>query len=76
MTAIGMGLAFGAYSLGIWGYCLVRGYNVPFTSMFGQTWPSTAQVNQTAPTAGHSLGTINNNTQITNQAILNQEQGQ
>lgn len=39
MTGIGMGLAFAAYTLGIWGYILVRGYNVPFTSMFGQTWP-------------------------------------
>ena len=39
MTAIGMGLAFAAYTLGMWGYCLVRGYNVPFASLFAQTWP-------------------------------------
>lgn len=74
MTAIGMGLAFGAYAIGMWGYCLVRGYNVPFTAMFGQTWPG-AQVNATAPTAGHKLGIINNNTEVTNPAQLNAGQG-
>lgn len=63
MTGIGMGLMFGAYTLGIWGYCLIRGYNVPFTSMFGQTWPGT-QVSTTAPSGGHRLGTINGSTQV------------
>jgi hypothetical protein len=58
-----MALAFGAYTLGMWGYCLVRGYNVPFTSMFGVTWPG-AQSNTTGPTGGHRLGTINNSTQV------------
>jgi hypothetical protein len=75
VTGIGMGLLFGAYTLGLWGYCLVRGYNVPFTSMFGQTWPG-AQVNSTAPAAGHSLGTINNSTQVTSPGQLSAEQGQ
>lgn len=75
MTTIGIGGAFAAYALGIWGYCLIRGYNVPFTSMFGTTWPG-AQVNQTAPAAGHSLGTINNNTQVTSPGQLSAEQGQ
>lgn len=61
-----MGLAFAAYTLGIWGYCLVRGYNVPFTSMFGQTWPGT-QISGSAtlvPSPGHKLGTITGNEQI------------
>jgi hypothetical protein len=75
VIAIGGGLLYGAYVLGLWGYCLVRGYNVPFTSMFGQTWPG-AQVNQTAPTDGHSLGTINNNTQVTSPGQLSSGLGQ
>jgi len=74
VTAIGMGLAFGAYSLGLWGYCLVRGYNVPFLSMFALTWPG-SQVNETAPTAGHKLGTINNNTEVTSPGQLSAQQG-
>lgn len=53
MTAIGMGLAFGAYTLGLWGYCLVRGYNVPFTALFAQTWPGT----QSRKTASSASGT-------------------
>jgi hypothetical protein len=75
MTAIGMGLAFGAYALGVWGYCLIRGYNVPFTSMFAQTWPG-SQVNMTAPANGHSLGIINNSTQVTSPGQLNADAGQ
>ena len=58
-----MGLAFGAYSLGLWGYCLIRGYNVPFTSMFAQAWPG-AQAAATAPTDGHKLGTITGNAEV------------
>jgi len=73
VTTIGIGMVFGAYALGMWGYCLVRGYNVTFPQLFGQTWPG-QQVNSTAPADGHSLGVINNNTEITNPAILNQEQ--
>jgi hypothetical protein len=64
MTAIGMGVAFAAYTIGMWGYCLIRGYNVTFTSLFKQTWPG-VQANETAPTQGHKLGTINNSTNVT-----------
>lgn len=38
MIAIGLGVLWGGYTVGIWGYCLVRGYNVPFTQLFGSTW--------------------------------------
>jgi hypothetical protein len=68
MTGIGMGLAFGGYTLALWGYCLIRGYNVPFKSMFGQTWPG--QQNQITGSAtitatpGHALGTVTGNQEI------------
>jgi hypothetical protein len=65
MTPIGMGLTFAAYTLGLWGYCLTRSYDVPFSALFKPTWPG-VQVNETAPTGGHKLGTINNSTNLTN----------
>jgi hypothetical protein len=34
-----MGLVFAGYAIGIWGYCLVRGYNVRFTDVFAPAWP-------------------------------------
>ena len=43
MVAIGMALIWGGYTIGIWGYCLVNGYDVPFTSLFGTSWKSAAQ---------------------------------
>ena len=40
MVAIGMALIWGGYTIGIWGYCLVNGYDVTFTSLFGTKWVS------------------------------------
>ena len=65
MIPVGMGLTFAAYTLGLWGYCLCRSYDVPFSALWQQTWPG-VQVNQTAPTGGHKLGTINNSTSVAN----------
>jgi len=39
MIPIGLGLALAGYTVGIWGYCLVRGYNVTFMQLFKPTWP-------------------------------------
>lgn len=39
MVAIGMTLVFAAYAVGMWGYCLVRGYNVTFAQVFAPVWP-------------------------------------
>jgi len=43
VTAIGVGLAWAGYTLGIWGFCLVRGYNVSFMQLFKGTWPGKAK---------------------------------
>ncbi len=40
MVVIAMGLVFGGYAISLWGYCLVRGYDVTFTSLFGTKWVS------------------------------------
>lgn len=58
MVAVGMLLIWGGYTVGIWGYCLVRSYDVTFGNLFAPTWPGT-QVSMTGPTKGHKLGTIN-----------------
>jgi hypothetical protein len=39
MIAIGMGLIFVSYVGGLYGYCLIRGYDVTITQMFRQAWP-------------------------------------
>jgi hypothetical protein len=39
MTAIGVGVAFLGYAGGVWGYCLIRGYNVTGPQLFRLTWP-------------------------------------
>lgn len=39
MTAIGVGVAFAGYAAGMWGYCLIRGYNVTGPQLFRLVWP-------------------------------------
>lgn len=39
MPAIGIGLVWVAYSAGLWGYCLIRGYNVTPKQLLSPTWP-------------------------------------
>lgn len=68
MTAIGMGLAFLAYTGGIWGYCLIRGYNVTPADLFKTTWPG-VQVSIT-PSPGHKLGTIHGHQATNNPSQL------
>ena len=40
MVIIGMVLLWSGYSLGLWGYCLVNGYDVSFGSLFHSDWPA------------------------------------
>jgi hypothetical protein len=49
MLPVGMLLSWAGYSVGLWGWCLIRGYNVtlgqlmspthPYGSRKGQPWP-------------------------------------
>lgn len=39
MIPIGLGIVFLSYAAGIWGFCLIRGYNVPFMKLFSPQWP-------------------------------------
>lgn len=42
MVAVGMGLIWAGYAIGMWGYCLVRGYDVSFRDCFRTYWPGAA----------------------------------
>jgi hypothetical protein len=48
MTAIGVALLYASYTAGLYGYCLIKGYNVSFKMLFTGDWPP--------PTAGSTLG--------------------
>jgi hypothetical protein len=39
MIAIGLGLAWAGYTVFMWGYCLVRDYNVTVPDLFKASWP-------------------------------------
>ncbi len=76
MVAIPIGLTFAAYTIGIWGYCLVKSYDVTFPNLFRATWPGT-QVAMTGPTKGHKLGTITSpGQQVTDPGQQNSDLGQ
>lgn len=43
MTGIGIGLIVAFYSVGLYGYCLVKGYDISYTDLWRPTkpkWPA------------------------------------
>lgn len=43
MTGIGIGIIVAAYSVGVWGYCLVKGYDISYFALWRTTppkWPA------------------------------------
>jgi len=42
VIAIAMGVILAGYAAGIWGVCLVRGYNVRFRDLWSGQWPQEA----------------------------------
>jgi hypothetical protein len=42
VTAIGFAVAWAGYAIGIWGYCLLRDYNVTLPGLFKTTWPGSS----------------------------------
>lgn len=43
MIPVGLGLVWAGYTIGVWGYCLIRGYNVTFMQLFAPVWPGAAK---------------------------------
>jgi hypothetical protein len=41
MFALGLGILFIGYSVGLYGYIVIRGYDVSFLEMFAGPWPPT-----------------------------------
>jgi hypothetical protein len=50
MVAIGLAAVWAGYAVTLYGYCLVRGYDVPFAALFRATWPGGG-----APSAGPAV---------------------
>jgi hypothetical protein len=44
MIAIGFGVAWAGYTVFMWGYCLVRDYDVTVTDLFKAAWPGASPV--------------------------------
>lgn len=41
MLAVGMAMVFAGYTIGLYGWILVKGYDIPFISLFNrQSWPT------------------------------------
>lgn len=62
MVAVVLAVMLGGYAVGIWGYCLVQGYNVPFTGLWSTAWPG----------GGSGGGTGNKISGTTRQAVTGQ----
>jgi len=56
-TAVALGVVYAGYTFTLWGYCLVKGYDVRLRDLFRTTWPGVHFTEQ-APSGGHKLGTI------------------
>lgn len=52
MIAAGFAVTWAGYTLGVWGYCLIKSYNVTFGQLFKTTWPGGTDV------VGGSLGSV------------------
>jgi hypothetical protein len=54
VIAIGVGIIWAGYTLAVWGYCLIRSYDVSFVDLFKTTWP--AGTTGAAAAAGTAAG--------------------
>ena len=61
MVVIGMGLLLAAYAVGMYGFCLLQGYDVTFRGLWGGTWPGGGQSAPAtaAPATDPGVGTYN-----------------
>lgn len=39
MAGIGIALVWVSYTFGLYGYCLIKGYNLSFKQLFSTSWP-------------------------------------
>ena len=55
MVALGLGTVWAGYYLFMYGYCLIRGYNIGFTNLIHPAWPGKAATT-TGPSGGGGGG--------------------
>jgi hypothetical protein len=75
MAAVGMIVLWGGYSIALWGYCLIRGYDITFTQLvkpsgyYAGPWPpaGTIAAGSVLPggTAVTAAAKVNTTAQIT-----------
>lgn len=58
MVALGLGTVWAGYYLFMYGYCLIRGYDVSLPQLMHSTWPGsgTAKTATGAPSGGGAGG--------------------
>lgn len=44
MAGLGIGLMWGAYTLGLYGYCLIKGYDITLLQLLKPTWPPVSTI--------------------------------
>lgn len=49
MFALGLGTLFVGYTVGMYGYILIKGYNISFKQMFVGSWPPGAPKTKGSP---------------------------
>jgi hypothetical protein len=55
MVPLAIGIVWGGYTLGLWGYCMVKNYNVKFKDLMSFTsWPpgAASTTDTTSPAVG------------------------
>jgi len=61
IVAIGMAVVWAGYYVGLYGYCMVQGYDVTFGSLMGTSWTAAPQSpggsGQAAPVPDPGTGT-------------------
>ncbi len=56
MVAVGMGVLWASYTVGLYGWVLIKGYDKSFGSLFRTTWASPAPAARPAAPGGSAPG--------------------
>jgi hypothetical protein len=52
MPAIGIGILWAGYSLLLYGYILIRGYDIGFKQLYSSNWPPSVKITVPQKTQG------------------------
>lgn len=54
MVGLVVVLGWVAYTGGLWGYCLIKGYDITWTQMLSSTWPPNTSSNNSGNSSNTS----------------------